>query len=72
MKNTLIPLDMIFIRADGTIAQIAANAVPLSLDADTVGRAGRGGPRDRGGRAAELGISDGDKVDGRADDPASP
>src|ERR1700722_825708 len=29
MKNTLIPLDMIFIKANGTIVQIAANAKPL-------------------------------------------
>src|SRR4030095_16962813 len=32
MKNTLIPLDMIFIRPDGTIARIAENTVPMSLD----------------------------------------
>ena len=32
MKNTLIPLDMLFIRADGTIARIAANTVPQTLD----------------------------------------
>jgi hypothetical protein len=30
MKNTLIPLDMIFIRADGTVADIHRNAVPHS------------------------------------------
>ena len=30
MKNTYIPLDMIFIRADGTIRRIAANTEPLS------------------------------------------
>ena len=32
MKNTLIPLDLIFIRADGTVALITANTVPMSLD----------------------------------------
>ncbi len=32
MKNTNISLDMLFIRADGTIAAIAENTVPQSLD----------------------------------------
>jgi uncharacterized protein len=32
MKNTYIPLDILFIRADGTISNIAANTEPLSLD----------------------------------------
>lgn len=31
MKNTLIPLDMIFIKADGTIHHIHENAVPNDL-----------------------------------------
>ena len=30
MKNTYIPLDMIFIRADGRILRIAENTEPLS------------------------------------------
>lgn len=30
MKNTYLPLDMLFIRADGTIAKIAADTEPLS------------------------------------------
>ena len=32
MKNTLIPLDMLFIKANGTVARIASNAKPLSED----------------------------------------
>lgn len=30
MKNTYLPLDMLFVRADGTVATIRENAVPLS------------------------------------------
>lgn len=32
MKNTLIPLDMLYARADGTIATIHSNAEPHSLE----------------------------------------
>jgi uncharacterized protein len=31
MRNTLVPLDMVFINADGTIRAIAENTVPRSL-----------------------------------------
>ena len=31
MKNTYIPLDMVFVRADGTVASIARDTEPLSL-----------------------------------------
>ena len=31
MKNTYIPLDMLFIRADGRVARVAANTQPHSL-----------------------------------------
>jgi uncharacterized membrane protein (UPF0127 family) len=62
MKNTLIPLDMIFVRSDGTIANIATNTVPLSLDPvfseGTVGAV----LEIAGGRSDELGIKPGDKV----------
>jgi uncharacterized membrane protein (UPF0127 family) len=63
MKNTLVPLDMIFIRADGTIARIAANTVPLSLDPVPAGEPVAAVLELRGGRAAELGIREGDRVD---------
>lgn len=31
MKNTYLPLDMLFIRGDGTVASVAAHTTPLSL-----------------------------------------
>ncbi|MCB5943919.1 DUF192 domain-containing protein [Acidocella sp. KAb 2-4] len=31
MKNTIVPLDMVFIGADGTVKTIAENTVPYSL-----------------------------------------
>ena len=62
MKNTVIPLDMLFIRADGTIARIAANTVPLSLDGVGVGEPVAAVLELAGGRSAELGIREGDHV----------
>lgn len=62
MKNTLIPLDMVFIREDGRIANIIADAAPQSLDTR---------PSDgpvayvlelNGGTAARLGIVPGARV----------
>ena len=63
MKNTLIPLDMIFIRADGGIARIAANTVPLSLEPVPAGEPVAAVLEIAGGRSAELGIRAGDAVD---------
>ena len=63
MKNTLIPLDMIFIRGDGSIARIAAETVPYSLDPVTSGEPVAAVLEIRGGRASELGISENDKVE---------
>jgi uncharacterized protein len=63
MKNTLIPLDMIFIRADGSIARVAANTVPLSLEPVPAGEPVAAVLEIAGGRSAELGLSAGDRVD---------
>jgi hypothetical protein len=61
MKNTLIPLDMVFIRADGTIARIAT-ARPLDETNVPSGEPVAMVLEIRGGRAAELGIREGDAV----------
>ena len=62
MKNTLIPLDMIFIAADGTVKHVHANAVPLSTDAVPSRFPVRAVLEINGGSAALLGIKPGDKV----------
>jgi uncharacterized membrane protein (UPF0127 family) len=62
MKNTLIPLDMIFIRADGTIARIAT-AKPLDETPVPGGEPIAAVLEIAGGRAAELGIRAGDRVE---------
>jgi uncharacterized membrane protein (UPF0127 family) len=62
MKNTLIPLDMIFVRADGSIANIEANTVPLSLQPVYADGPVAAVLEIAGGRSAELGIKAGDTV----------
>lgn len=62
MKNTLIPLDMIFIAADGTVKHVHANAVPLSTDTVPSRYPVRAVLEINGGSAALLGIKPGDKV----------
>ncbi len=63
MKNTPLPLDIIFVGVDGRIMNIAANTVPYSLDpvpADGLTSLVLEIP---GGRAEELGIAAGDTVE---------
>jgi uncharacterized membrane protein (UPF0127 family) len=59
MKNTLIPLDIIFIRSDGTIVRIT-KAKALDETALPSGEPVAAVLEIRAGRAAELGIREGD------------
>ena len=63
MKNTPIPLDIIFIGVDGRITNIAAMTVPYSLDSVFSTGLTSGVLEIRGGLADELGIVAGDKVE---------
>jgi len=62
MRNTYIPLDMLFINGDGTIRRIAENTVPLSEKTIPSGGPVRGVLEVIGGTAKKLGIKPGDKV----------
>jgi uncharacterized protein len=62
MKNTVIPLDMIFIRADGTIANIASETAPYSLQPVYANEPVAAVLEVAGGKAAKLGITEDDKV----------
>lgn len=66
MKNTLIPLDMIFVRTDGSIARIAPETVPHSLEPVGSGEPVAAVLEIAGGDAAKLGIAEGDTVIWRA------
>ena len=62
MKNTLIPLDLLFIRANGSVARITTGK-ELDLTPLPSGEPIGAVLEIRGGRAGELGIREGDKVD---------
>lgn len=66
MKNTVIPLDIIFVRPNGTIESIAENTVPYSTVPVEAGEPVAAVLELRGGLTAELGIGAGDTVRWRA------
>ncbi len=62
MKNTLIPLDIVFISPQGRIVSIARNTTPLSLTPIPAGGTVLGVLEVGGGRAAAVGMLPGDLV----------
>lgn len=63
MKNTFIPLDMIFIAADGRITRIAARTVPQSLATISSEGPALAVLEVNAGAAERLGIKPGDRVE---------
>src|SRR5436190_21290185 len=62
MKNTLIPLDMLFVDERGRIINIHERAVPGSLDPIAAAAPARAVIELNGGTTAHLGIKPGDRV----------
>ena len=62
MRNTLIPLDIIYIRPDGTVLSIARNVPPLNESPVPAGGRIRAVLELASGRAAQLGILPGDRI----------
>ncbi|MCS6877519.1 MAG: DUF192 domain-containing protein, partial [Geminicoccaceae bacterium] len=62
MRNTFIPLDMLFIGADGVIRHLHENAVPLSEEIIPSRYPVRAVLEINGGLARRLGIRAGDRV----------
>jgi uncharacterized membrane protein (UPF0127 family) len=62
MENTYLPLDMVFIRSNGTIARIETHTEPLSRRAIAAGEPVLGVLELNSGVCDELGIKAGDRV----------
>ncbi len=63
MQNTYIPLDMLFIRADGTIARIASGTEPLSTRTIPSGEPVLGVLELNAGAAEKIGAKAGDRIE---------
>jgi uncharacterized protein len=62
MKNTYIPLDMLFVREDGTIAALAENTEPFSTQTISVEEPVKGVVELAAGTVKRLGIKRNDRV----------
>lgn len=62
MKNTFIPLDMLFVDSKGVIVKIAAGTVPHSLDTVASGEAVKAVLEINAGVSEQLGITEGSQL----------
>lgn len=62
MKNTLIPLDILFLNFDGTIHHIHHNAKPQDLTSITSKYPSKAALEVNGGTADKMGIKEGDQI----------
>lgn len=62
MRNTIIPLDLIYIRPDGRVLSIARNARPMDESPIPSNGPARWVLEVAGGRAAQIGVLPGDKI----------
>lgn len=62
MKNTPLPLDMIFIRGDGVVVRVAEQTTPFSITTIPSGAPARAVLEVIGGTARKQGIAPGDRV----------
>ena len=63
MKNTYIPLDMVFADSTGKIVSIHANAVPFSEATISSGTPAQYVVEVNGGFCARYGVKEGDKIE---------
>ena len=62
MKNTFIPLDMLFVDRRGVVSRIARNTRPRSLDSISSGAPVRAVLELNGGEADRIGLAPGDRM----------
>jgi uncharacterized protein len=62
MRNTYIPLDMVFITAEGTVRRVEADTEPFSTDLIRSGGEVAAVLELNAGQAAKIGVKPGDRV----------
>ncbi len=63
MKNTYLPLDMVFVSRSGSVIAVAANTTPFSEELITSGKPAYAVIELNAGVAAEMGITEGSRVE---------